>query len=305
MTTTLHPWTLVCPVCRSALQWSQQTISCTSCAAEYQYVDGVPDLIVGERFADDEDLERNTYEECSNTFLADRYLVPTFTKLLVGRQAPRILSLGCGNGIDVDRLTAAGFRVAGIDCGNRSVRWAGRAQRASLYLANGRHLPFEDGTFDLVYCGCVFPHVGVEGDSTRVAPGYRQARLDVAREIVRVLTPDGLVMVSSPNRWCPLDLFHGRRPGQPLPLLNPPTRRFLLSAGDYRQLFMEAGCARARLLPVTDYWGFVRMKQRRVGRLMALPVETVFRMVSTGPLAFLRASPINPWLVMLMEKDRA
>jgi hypothetical protein len=76
----------------------------------------------------------------------------------------------------------------------------------------------------------------------------------------------------------------------------------LLSPGDYRNLFRRAGCNEFQLLPVTGYWGFIRMKQRWKGRLLAIPVETVFAAVSSPILAFLRGSFVNPWLVMVARK---
>lgn len=109
-------------------------------------------------------------------------------------------------------------------------------------------------------------------------------------------------MVSSPNRLFPLDLFHGRTPEQPWPRINLPTSRFLLSASDYRRLFQSAGGNFLRLLPVQGYWGFIRMKKTLKGRLLAFPVDTVFRLVSTPLLRFLRGSPINPWLVALFTR---
>ena len=301
---------LVCPVCKGTLDFRQSEIFCGGCSAKYSYEHGFPDLIVGGRFDDEDDAARTSYEEMCNEYTARNYLIPTFQRLFhgvasKGQRKPRLLSLGCGTGVDVDLLNAAGFEVVGIDCGNRSKVWPHRIESERLFLANGKHLPFEDGSFDVVYCGCVFPHVGVDGDSTRVLPNYFEERLVIAREMTRVLDPDGYILTSSPNRWFPIDIFHGRTPENPYPQFNPPWRPFLLAPRDYEALFRSAGCNLFRLLPVTGYWGFIRMKKRWKGRLLALPVEAVFSTVSAGPLKFLRGSPISPWLVMLMKKNAA
>jgi SAM-dependent methyltransferase len=293
---------VVCPLCHGRLAWGLEDISCTACGAPFEYRDGFPDLVVGGRFDDDLGEAQTRYEEQSNDWLSRCYLIPTLEQMLRGTRHPRVLSLGCGTGIDVDRLADRGFDVVGIDCGNRSGVWPRRLHRDRLCLANGKRLPFETGSFDAVYCGCVFPHVGVDGDSNRVTPTYREERLAIAREIGRVLRPGGHAMVSSPNRLFPIDIFHGRSPEQPFPRLNPPWSPFLLSAGDYRALFASAGCGRARLLPVKGYWGFIRMKERFKGRLMAFPVEAIFSAVSTAALGGLRGSPINPWLVMAAQR---
>lgn len=293
---------VVCPLCRGTLDFQPEKIACSQCAAEFVYEAGFPDLIVGERFEDDGDPELAEYEAKSNTYLVENYFKPTFSKVLQGKRNPRLLSLGCGVGIDVDLLSASGFDTYGIDCGNRTKDWPKRHNHSRLYLANGKNLPFEDQSFDMVFCGCVFPHVGVIGDSNQVAPNCWHERLSIAREMSRVLKPGGKILVSSPNRWFPFDLFHGRNPSQPYPRWSPPTSRFLLSAGDYRQLFTEAGCDSFQPLPVKGYWGFIRMKETWKGRLKAFPIELVFNLVSTPALGFLRTTPVNPWLVMLMER---
>ena len=295
----------VCPVCRDALVFAPDRIACSGCGMTFDYRDGFPDLVVGGRFDDQLGDVQTRYEQQSNQWLAQQYLIPTLGRLLAGIKRPRVLSLGCGTGVDVDQLADHGFDIVGIDCGNRSNVWPHRAHRDRFCLANGMHLPFETGSFDAVYCGCVFPHVGVEGDSNRVAPDYLQQRRAIAKEMGRVLRTGGHAMVSSPNRLFPVDIFHGRSPDQPYPRLNPPWSPFLLSAHDYRQLFAAAGCGRTQLLPVKGYWGFIRMKEKLKGRLLAFPVESIFSLVSTPAGRVLRGSPVSPWLVMAAEKTSA
>jgi SAM-dependent methyltransferase len=259
-------------------------------------------LIVGGRFDDAPNADRTAYEERCNAYTTEHYLLPTFTGLFGRSGKPRrLLSLGCGTGVDVDMLNCAGFEVVGVDCGSRCDSWVNRRFASQLYRANGKHLPFENSTFDGVYCGCVFPHVGTAGESHTVLPGYREERLAIAREMCRVLKPDGHILVSSPNKLCPVDIFHGRSKEHPLPRLNLPSDPFLLSARDYRNLFGMAGCNLFRLLPVQGYWGFINMKTHWKGRLLAAPVETVFRIISAEACRFLRPLPVSPWLVMLMK----
>jgi SAM-dependent methyltransferase len=292
----------VCPLCRGHLSWAPAGISCSQCTCVFPYQDGFADLIVGGRFDDEEDAERAAYETASNEHLTRNYLIPTFTRYFRGTKRPKVLSLGCGLGIDVEMLVDSGFDIIGIDCGNRAKEWPKRRHNERLYLANGKALPFENGVFDLVYCGCVFPHVGVVGDSNRVLPDHFEQRLQIAREMTRVLKPGGRVMVSSPNRQFPFDLFHGRSPAQPRPRFNPPGSRFLLSSGDYRNMFRQAGCAQFELLPVNGYWGFHRRNTSIKGKLTAWPVKTLFELVSQPAFSFLRGSVVNPWLVMMMNK---
>jgi SAM-dependent methyltransferase len=298
------PVRLVCPACRAELNTISQCLVCAQCGGEYRHENGFPNLIIGARFGDQPNPDRSAYEELSNEHTTRQYLLPAFRALFPDRSRPRrLLSVGCGTGVDVDVLSEAGFDITGVDCGSRCEVWPRRRFPERLLLANGMNLPFEDAAFDLAYCGCVFPHVGTLGDSHRMGPGYREERLELAMEMTRVVQPGGYVLVSSPNRLFPVDLFHGRTNAHPLPRLNPPGSPFLLSAADYRGLFRQAGCNLFRLLPVEGYWGFVNRKSCWTGRILVFPVECLFWLVSREPLRFLRGLPISPWLVLLMRKE--
>ena len=206
-----YPFTLVCPLCRTALQVGRaQSLLCPACGTPYATEDGIPDLTLGDRFDDEQNADLFSYEEKTCRFTTQNYILPLLRRLSSASRAPlRVLSLGCGLGTDIDVLAQEGFEVAGIDCGNRTSQWQQRRHKNRLYRANGKHLPFSSHEFDVVYCGCVFPHIGVEGDSNRIAADGRQQRMAVAREMVRVAKPDGRLFVSSPNRRFPFDLFHG------------------------------------------------------------------------------------------------
>jgi SAM-dependent methyltransferase len=288
-----------CPLCHGILDQIGLELSCRGCSREFPFRHGFPDLIVDERFNDPTTVEKIQYEERSNADLTQNYLVPLFRQLWPDHNA-RLLSLGCGTGIDVDLLTREGFECIGIDCGNRTKVWEGREQRSHLILANGKHLPFPNQSFDGVFCGCVFPHVGVVGDSSQVTAQYNAERSRLAGEIGRVLKSNGKVIVSSPNRLFPLDLFHGREEGSLRPKWNWPGRPFLLSAGDYARLFRPSGFTQVIPLPVGNYWGFIRSKHSLRGWMLGMPVRSLFWIVSQVPL--LRTSPLNPWLVLLLAR---
>lgn len=300
---------LVCPRCRSPkLLTLPAGYRCGACNAEYPLTGGYPDLIVGERFDDASDETLLSYEERSNEDLTRHYWQPLFRKLWLERRQnkgpePRLLSVGCGTGVDVDLLRDDGFDSVGIDCGNRTAVWPRRQHGERLLLANGKHLPFDDNSFDAAFCGCVFPHVGVVGDSNITAADVDDQRLQIAAEMVRVLRPGGHVIVSSPNRWFLFDIFHGRQPGSFTPRFNPPSSRFLLSVGDYERLFRRAGTGAATALPVENYWGFIRSRHSWKGTLLGMPVRFVFWLVSRPGMGFLRGSPINPWVVVMLQKQ--
>jgi len=110
----------------------------------------------------------------------------------------RVLDLGCGSG----RHTAAayrlpGARVVGVDVARADL--AAARERLQLHdrlgahggghwdlcAADGLHLPFADGRFDLVVCAEVLEHVRADGR--------------VLAEIARVLRPAGALAVSVPR----------------------------------------------------------------------------------------------------------
>lgn len=107
------------------------------------------------------------------------------TGLAEGR---RVLDAGCGVGYGTAMLAAAGAREAvGIDVASEVVAAAARTHPAGEFLMGDIHaLPFEDARFDLVICFEVIEHV--EEQDAAIA------------ELARVLAPDGLLAISSPNR---------------------------------------------------------------------------------------------------------
>jgi 2-polyprenyl-3-methyl-5-hydroxy-6-metoxy-1,4-benzoquinol methylase len=100
----------------------------------------------------------------------------------------RVLDAGCGMGYGTNLMAAAGATEAvGVDVAEGVVEAARAraADRARFEAADVRELPFEDGAFDLVVCFEVIEHI--------------ESPADTLRELARVLAPDGVLVVSSPN----------------------------------------------------------------------------------------------------------
>jgi SAM-dependent methyltransferase len=263
------------------------------------------DLVVGQRFDDATDEGCRCYEIESNTYSTEHFWIPRFREHFPDWKSkpPKLLAIGCGVGPEVDLLCEAGFACFGVDNGNRSAEWPKCKHSEGLLLANAIHLPFEDQTFDAVFCGCVFPHVGVVGDSNQLAESGLEDRQNLANEMVRVLKKDGLVLACSPNRHFPFDIFHGRQVGTYRPRFNPPGSRFLLSVGDYREMFHHAGCGRVDALPVEGFWGFITMRRSWKGRLLSAPIRGVFSLVSHPLFSFLRGTCMVPWIAIGGRRD--
>lgn len=106
----------------------------------------------------------------------------------------RLLEIGCGPGVDLVQLAAAGARVTAIDLTPEAVSLARqhlavRGLTATVLEANAEQLPFEEGTFDVVYSHGVLHHTV---DTQRAL-----------HEVRRVLRPDGqaVIMLYHRHSW--------------------------------------------------------------------------------------------------------
>ena len=100
-----------------------------------------------------------------------------------------VLDAGCGTGYGSRLLADGGAReVVGVDIARAvlDVAAGGMPESVRLQTADLRRLEFEDDKFELIVCFEVLEHV--------------DDPLTVMNELVRVLSPGGLLLVSSPNR---------------------------------------------------------------------------------------------------------
>jgi SAM-dependent methyltransferase len=100
-----------------------------------------------------------------------------------------VLDAGCGLGYGLGTLAAAHpSRLVGVDVAEDAVSRARRELDgvAEVVQADVHDLPFDDGSFDVVVCFEVIEHIEGQGDAVA--------------ELKRVLRPDGMLLISSPNR---------------------------------------------------------------------------------------------------------
>lgn len=120
------------------------------------------------------------------------YLKQIFTERL-GNDLSRatVLDVGCGGGLFAEEVARLGCQVTGVDLSPRSIEIAQRhAEQMGLtityHAASGEQLPFQDNTFDLVYCCDVLEHVS-------------DVNLVIA-ESARVLKSGGMYLYDTINR---------------------------------------------------------------------------------------------------------
>jgi SAM-dependent methyltransferase len=104
----------------------------------------------------------------------------------------RVLDLGCGSGGSVDLFRAhdPGVRWVGLDVPDSREAKARTRTDARFETFDGVSIPFEDGSFDLVYCKQVLEHVRHPGP--------------LLTDVCRVLAPGGFLAGSTSQ----LEPFH-------------------------------------------------------------------------------------------------
>lgn len=96
----------------------------------------------------------------------------------------RVLEVGCGTGLILDRVASAGRRVAGVDL-SRAMLATARSRSHPVAQADALRLPFADESFDVACSFKVLAHV----------PAIREALAEMAR----VVRPGGALVVEFYN----------------------------------------------------------------------------------------------------------
>jgi 2-polyprenyl-3-methyl-5-hydroxy-6-metoxy-1,4-benzoquinol methylase/glycosyltransferase involved in cell wall biosynthesis len=135
-------------------------------------------------------------------FMQERYVPGTWSEIAEYEHLPRyqlacghargrkVLDFGCGTGYGTAMLATVADSALGVDIDSSALEWARRSHRhANLsFQHNGDFLAdFEDTAFDLITCFEMIEHV-TESDQYKVI-----------RALARVLRPQGLLLISTPN----------------------------------------------------------------------------------------------------------
>lgn len=112
------------------------------------------------------------------------------------RPGARVLDLGFGEGYGAPILRNSGAHYRGLEVDAEMVEHASAEYGAEFDLYDGTSIPAPDGAFDLVVAFQII--------------AYFQDPQPWLREIQRVLRPDGVALITTPNRVWRLD--DGQRP---------------------------------------------------------------------------------------------
>ncbi|MEX1255498.1 MAG: class I SAM-dependent methyltransferase [Dehalococcoidia bacterium] len=129
--------------------------------------------------------------------MLDRYQAVDPAKLKL-KPGARILDVGCGTGRHLLELSRYPVDLVGVDMSREDLRktWymfliTANEQPVNatleLIVGGGEGLPFPDGAFDRVMCTETLEHVPDDGA--------------VLRELLRVLKPDGILVISVPDEY--------------------------------------------------------------------------------------------------------
>ena len=102
------------------------------------------------------------------------------------KQNDKVLDLGCGNGRLLEALKEKKIEYIGADNSSELLRIAKeKYPEVNFQLTDGLAFPFQDNTFDIIYCIAVLHHIPSQ-----------KLRTEFLQEAKRVLKPGGLLVAT-------------------------------------------------------------------------------------------------------------
>lgn len=137
-------------------------------------------------------------------------LVPRFLTPLL-RPEWDILSIGCGAGNDVLELRRRGYKAWGLDPARLTLQGLPEDQREYFRAGSMEGLPFGERTFDFAYALDVIEHVGCIDFKTMLRDDAWEIRRQFFASCMRAIKPGGMLLLTSSNKLCPVDVGHWHR----------------------------------------------------------------------------------------------
>lgn len=171
----------------------------------------------------------------------------------------KLLNLGCAHGPDFFPFKDS-FELYGVDFSSEMLNLARRyAQKYSfnveLALADVRHLPYPDDSFDWAIAVATYHHIKGESE--------RQAALN---ELKRVLKPGGEAFITVWNRWQPRFWFQPKEVSVPWRKKDKTLYRYyyLFSYAELEKAARKAGFRIIKSFPESAYRFPVKMFSRNI-----------------------------------------
>ena len=269
-------------------------------------------------FVDDPNLEEveSTTEEYAEDQLSfwPRYYKEWLKPCMEVEPFTTLLEVGCGLGRGVSFFAQDGYEAYGLDIPCLSRFWKRIDNDPNHFVVgDGCRMPFPDNYFDRVFTLGTIEHIGTLVGHYTLGPDYWKARQAFADEIVRVTKPGGRILVTCPNKSCPVDIQHFPRDEA-----TPPGKRvlaqkiydwtgmtvhptwgdyFLLSYTETEGIFRKAGATSFDALPLRGYFNYGRFSKP-----FLRPFKPFVKAWVDHLPEFIRRSPLNPYMLLLITK---
>lgn len=254
------PYNVCCPECRSELQETGSSIICSKCDMHYRIEAGIPVLMNNNWYEKDRIFQDRPHEQqfFKNYVLQDEakskgeiekvceadyfsLSVPDTLDALglkKGGNNIRILDAGCGYGTYSSELRARGYNVVGCDLSIESLKihlsFYPEAIN-SLICCDLLSLPFENESFDLVFCAGVLHHFKNPFKAISELRRVSKGKI-IARE------PNGSNFVNKLGRLVGKTLLRNRQTGT--------HNETVHSLDTYRKILKKAGFASVEIVPI-------------------------------------------------------
>lgn len=177
------------------------------------------------------DFYRTEKEIFKSRRRTEEWTLPMLRRLLKSSgKACRVLSLGCGSAVDVAVLREHGLSCRGTDLDPSC--W--EPAKGVFIQSEAERLPFKTGAFDALVSLEMIEHIGTPPGVWKPTEHSKITRLQVVAEMGRVVKPNGVIILATPNRLFPID-EHG--PGKSQLRFHLPFRDLTLSYFELKRLF--------------------------------------------------------------------
>ncbi len=213
---------VVCPKCSGALKKNADKYHCTKCEAKYKTIEGIPVLIDYDKIPkhliqqieyfsnESKDLGADYKIEPWQKSYVDSFVANTNIKK---KKSALIIDCGTGTGYIAIELAKLGYNVLATDLTlyylirlNHNAKVLGLNDKIMTLCCNAQSLPIKDRAADYFVSNAVLGHLPED--------------VKAAREIDRVVTDDGQIMVTVPHKlkyispllWL-VNIIHDKRIG--------------------------------------------------------------------------------------------